>query len=52
MLGGFIMVFVLVVGLPVTFLVTGTVLSVILGHSLWRDGEDRHRGSELVVLNR
>jgi len=52
MLGGLIMVFVLVVGLPVTFLVTGTVLSVILGQALWRDGEDRHRGSELVSLNR
>lgn len=52
MLGAFIMVLVLVVGLPVTFLVTGTVLSIILGQTLWRDGEDRHRGSELVSLNR
>ncbi len=52
MLGGLIMVLVLVVALPVTFLVTGAVLSVILGQSLWRDGEDRHRGSELVLLNR
>ncbi len=52
MFGGFIMVLVLVVGLPITFLVTGTLLSVILGQTLWRDGEDRHRGSELVLLNR
>ncbi len=47
MLGGLIMVLV-----RVTFLGTGTVLSVILGQTLWRDGEDRHRGRELVSLNR
>ncbi|MGI8754743.1 MAG: hypothetical protein ACR2MB_02570 [Acidimicrobiales bacterium] len=52
MLGPLIMVLVLVVGLPVAFLATGTVLSVVLGQTLWRDGEDRHRGSELVSLNR
>ena len=52
MLGPFIMIFVLVVGLPVAFLLSGTVLSVILGQTLWRDGEDRHRGSEMVSLNR
>lgn len=52
MLGPLIMVFVLVAGLPVAFLASGTVLSVILGQTLWRDGEDRHRGSELVALNR
>ena len=52
MFGALIMVFVLVVGFPVVFLATGAVLAAILGQSLWRDGEDRHHGSELVDLNR
>ena len=45
------MVFVLVVGFPVVVMATGAVLAAILGQSLWRDGEDRHCGSELVGLN-
>jgi len=28
------------------------VLAAILGQSLWRDGESRHPGSELMELNR
>lgn len=52
MAGALIMVLVLVVGFPVTVMVSGAALAVILGQSLWRDGEDRHRGSEMVKLNR
>jgi hypothetical protein len=52
MSGAFIMVFVLVIGFPLTVMASGSVLAVILGQSLWRDGEDRHPGSELVELNR
>lgn len=52
MSGAFIMVFVLVVGFPVTVMACGAVLAVLLGQSLWHDGEDRYRGSELVELNR
>lgn len=52
MSGAFIMVFLLVVGFPVTVMASGAVLAVLLGQSLWQDGEDRYRGSELVELNR
>lgn len=52
MLGGLVMVLVLIVILPVTFMVTGAVVAVVLGNSLWKDGETRAEGSELVDLNR
>jgi hypothetical protein len=52
MSGALIMVFVLVIGFPLTVMASGAVLAVILGQSLWRDGEERHPGSELVGLNR
>ena len=52
MLGAVIMVLVLTVALPVTFMITGAVLSMVLGWSLWSDGESRAAGSELVQLNR
>jgi len=51
-LGGATMVLVLVVGLPLVFMATGAVLAAVLGQSLWRDGEVRHRGGELVDVNR
>lgn len=52
MTGALMMVFVLVIGFPLTVMASGVVLAVILGQSLWRDGEDRHSGSELMELNR
>jgi ubiquinone biosynthesis protein UbiJ len=51
-LGAVIMVLVLTVALPVTFMITGAVLSMVLGWSLWSDGEVRAADSELVQLNR
>ena len=52
MSGALIMVFVLVIGFPLTVMASGAVLAVILGQSLWRDSEARHAGSELVELSR
>lgn len=50
MLGALIMVLVLVIGLPGTFMAGGAVLAVVLGQSLWRSGETGDR--ELLELNR
>lgn len=52
MLGALIMAFVLIVGLPVGFLLSGTVATMVLGQTLWADGESRAEGSELIDLNR
>jgi hypothetical protein len=35
------MVLILVVGFPVVFMIIGAVIAVVLGQSLWRDGERR-----------
>ena len=50
-LGALIILVALVVILPVSFIITGGVLSVLLGHSLRKEGEYRHEGSELIDLN-
>ena len=52
MIGAVIMVLVLTVVLPVTFMLTGAALSMLLGWSLCNDGDARAAGSELVHLNR
>ncbi len=51
MLGPLIIVVVLVVALPVGFIITGGVLSVVLGQSLTKEGEYLNEGSELIELN-
>lgn len=51
MLGAIIIVFVLVVGIPVAFLMSMSVLAAGLGQSLTSDAEERHEGSELIALN-
>lgn len=50
--GAVIMALVLTVVLPLTFMLTGAVLSMVLGWSLWRNGEVRAVGLELTDLNR
>ena len=50
-LGAIIIIVALLVVLPVTFIITGGVLSVVLGHSLRMEGEYRHEGSELIETN-
>jgi hypothetical protein len=51
MIGPLLIIVTLVVVLPVFFIITGGVLSVILGHSLTKEGEYLNEGSELIDLN-
>jgi hypothetical protein len=50
-LGALIVVVVIVVAIPVAILMTGGVLSAVLGWSLKANGEDTHPDSELTDLN-
>jgi hypothetical protein len=50
--GPFIIVFVLVIGLPVMFLMTGAVIAAVLSMALKSNAEATHEGSELIDLNR
>lgn len=52
MFGPVLMIVALVIALPISFFVIGTVLSVLLGHSLTKEGEYMNEGSELIELNR
>ena len=51
MLGAVIIVVVLLVVLPVSFLVGGGAFAAVLGSSLKADAEKRNEGSELIDLN-
>ncbi len=51
MLGPIIIIAVLLVVLPLSFFLIGTILSVVLGHSLRKEGEYMNEGSELIELN-
>ena len=51
MLGAVIIVLVVVVALPVAYLMTGGVLSAVVGWALKSNAEDTHPGSELTDLN-
>jgi hypothetical protein len=51
MFGPVLMIVALVIALPISFFVIGIVLSVLLGHSLTKEGEYMNEGSELIELN-
>lgn len=51
MLGALIIIFVVVVVLPVSMLMSGAVLSAILGWRLKDEAEILHEGSELIDCN-
>ena len=51
MIGPLLIIVALVVVLPVAFIITGGILSVILGQSLSKEGEYLNEGSELIDLN-
>ena len=51
MLGAVIIVIVVVVALPVAYLMTGGVLSAVMGWALKSNAEDTHPDSELTELN-
>ena len=51
MLGPILIILTLVVALPLSFFLIGTFLSVLLGHTLTKEGEYMNEGSELIELN-
>ena len=50
--GPFIVVFVLVIVLPVSFLMAGAAIAAGLSMALKSNAEATHEGSELIDLNR
>ena len=50
-MGPLLIVIALVIAIPVAVIITGGVVSVILGHSLRMEGEYRNEDSELLELN-
>ena len=50
--GPIIIVFVLLIVLPVSFLVGGAIVAMVLSSSLKSNAEATHEGSELIDLNR
>ena len=51
MFGPLLIIVALLVVLPISFFAIGTILSVLLGHSLTKEGEYLNEGSELIELN-
>ena len=52
MIGALILIFVIVIGIPVGFLMLMSFTAAAFGQVLTLDGEDRHEGSELIALNK
>ena len=52
MAGALVIAFIIIVLLPVTIMMSGTVVAGIVGWALKDDAEARHEGSELIDLNR
>ena len=50
--GPIIIVFVVVIALPVSFLIGGGIVAAILSSALKSNAEATHEGSELIQLNR
>ena len=49
-MGPLLIVITLVVAIPVGVIISGGILSVILGHSLRMEGEDRNADSEMLDI--
>ena len=52
MAGAIVVAIIIVVVIPVSIMMTGAIVSGILGWSLKGDAEDRHEGSELIDLGK
>jgi len=50
-MAGAIIIVIVLLALPVIVLMSGGVVSAILGQMLTRDGNRRHAGNELVTLD-
>ena len=51
MLGPILIILALLIALPLSFFLIGTLISVLLGQSLTKEGEYMNEGSELIELN-
>jgi hypothetical protein len=52
MAGALVVAFIIIVLLPVTLMMLGTVVAGLLGWALKDDGEERYAGTELVDLDK
>ena len=52
MAGAIVVAFIIIVLLPVTLMVLGSVVAALFGWALKDDAEERHEGSELIELNK
>ena len=50
-LGAFILAAVIVIALPVSYMLSGTVFAALLGWALKEHAEATHEGSELIATN-
>ncbi|MBM3827584.1 MAG: hypothetical protein FJW09_02970 [Actinobacteria bacterium] len=50
-MAGAIVLIIALIGFPVVVGLSMAGLAALLGHLLWKDGEARHEGSELLELN-
>jgi hypothetical protein len=50
-MAGAIGIIVVLLLFPVVVLIGSSILAAALGQLLWKDGQSRHEGSELVELN-
>jgi hypothetical protein len=48
---GAIVLIVILFAFPIVVGLSSVAIAALLGHLLWKDGEARHEGSELVDLN-
>ena len=50
-MAGAIGILVVLLLFPVMVLIGSSILAAVLGQLLWKDGQTRHEGSELVEVN-
>lgn len=50
-MAGAIILVIALFAFPIVFGLSMVGLAAVMGHSLWKDGEIRHEGSELLELN-
>ena len=50
-MGGAVILILVLLGFPIVVGLSMVVVAAALGHLLWKDGEIRNEGSELLELN-
>ena len=51
MAGAIAIVLIIVIGLPVVLMVSGTIVAALIGWTATEDAKTRHEGSELIDLS-